>query len=185
MNAIPYSNNISDYLQSSDIINFQNQSVNQLAQKLYQQASKETDFIKLAYEYVRDNIPHSADINAEGVPCTASDVLEAGHGICFAQSHLLAALLRAKSVPCGFCYQKLILDDDTAPVLVYHGLNGIYISEYKKWIRLDTRGDSEFSTESEKLAYTIRAEKGEQDCFIVYPAPDKNVIEKMTINKTR
>ena len=102
MNAIPYSNNISDYLQSSDIINFQNQSVNQLAQKLYQQASKETDFIKLAYEYVRDNIPHSADINAEGVPCTASDVLEAGHGICFAQSHLLAALLRAKSVPCGF-----------------------------------------------------------------------------------
>lgn len=42
------------------------------------------------------------------------------HGICFAKSHLLAALLRCKSIPAGFCYQKLILDDETAPVLIYH-----------------------------------------------------------------
>ena len=27
-----------------------------------------------------------------------------------------------------------ILDDETAPVLIYHGLNGVYISELKKWI---------------------------------------------------
>lgn len=75
--------------------------------------------------------------------CTASEVLSAGHGICFAKSHLLAAILRCKSVPAGFCYQKLILDDETAPVLIYHGLNGVYIKEYQKWIRLDARGNKE------------------------------------------
>ena len=65
------------------------------------------------------------------ITCTASEVLKAGHGICFPKSHLLAALLRCKSVPAGFCYQKLILDDETAPILIYHGLNGVYVKEYK------------------------------------------------------
>ncbi len=185
MTATPYSDNINDYLQADNIIDFHNEAISLLAEKLYKQATDETDFIRLAYEYVRDNIPHSADINADGVPCSASEVLKAGHGICFAQSHLLAAVLRAKDIPCGFCYQKLILDDETAPLLVYHGLNGVYVSGYKKWIRLDTRGDAEFSVETEKLAYSVRTEKGEQDSFTVYPAPDKNVIHKMTVNKTR
>ena len=66
----------------------------------------------MAYEYVRDNNSLSADINEDVLTCTASEVLEVGHGICFAKSHLLAALLRAKSIPTGFCYQKLILDDE-------------------------------------------------------------------------
>ena len=83
----------------------------------------------MAYEYVRDMISHSADISADTVTCSASEVLKAGHGICFAKSHLLAAILRSKSVPAGFCYQKLILDDETAPVLIYHGLNGVYLRE--------------------------------------------------------
>jgi hypothetical protein len=61
----------------------------------------------------------------------------------------------------------------------------VYVNQYKKWIRLDTRGDAEFSIETEKLAYTVRTENGEQDCFTVYHAPDKNVIAKMTINRTR
>ncbi|MBE6846309.1 MAG: transglutaminase domain-containing protein [Ruminococcus sp.] len=185
MTATPYSDNINDYLKCDNIIDFHNEAISELAEKLYKQATDETDFIRLAYEYVRDNIPHSADINADTVPCSASEVLKDGHGICFAQSHLLAAILRAKDIPCGFCYQKLILDDETAPILVYHGLNGVYVNQYKKWIRLDTRGDAEFSIETEKLAYTVRTEKGEQDCFTVYPAPDKNVIAKMTINRTR
>lgn len=72
------------------------------------------DFIKKAHEFVRDSISHSADINEDAITCNASEVLKSGHGICFAKSHLLAALLRCKSVPAGFCYQK--------------------------WIRLDARG---------------------------------------------
>ena len=152
--------------------------------------SNEVEYIKKAYEYVRDNISHSADINEDILTCSATEVLEARHGICFAKSHLLAALLRYKSIPTGFCYQKLILDDETAPVLIYHGFNGVYVNEYKKWIRLDARGNKEgvnaqFSLEKEQLAFPIRTEKGEEDGFVIYPTPDVKVLEKFKSYKTR
>lgn len=94
------------------------------------------------------------------------------------------------SIPTGFCYQKLILDDETAPVLIYHGLNGVYMKEYEKWIRLDARGnkegvDAQFSPDKEQLAFPIRPEMGEKDDLTVYPNPDVKVLEKMRRNQTR
>ena len=152
-----------EYLKDDDVIDFNNDSITQLADTLFENANNEVEYIKMAYEYVRDKISHSADINEDIITCTASEVLKAGHGICFAKSHLLVALLRHKSIPTCFCYQKLILDDETAPVLIYHGLNGVYIKEYQKWIRLDARGNKEgvnaqFSIETEQLAFPIRPE---------------------------
>ena len=157
--------NIDEYLKEDDVIDFGNENITRLADELYQEAASEAEYIRKAYEFVRDHISHSADINEDVLTCCASEVLKAGHGICFAKSHLLAALLRYKSIPAGFCYQKLILDDDTAPVLIYHGLNGVYINEYKKWIRLDARGNKEgvnaqFSLDKEYLAFPVRPEKG-------------------------
>lgn len=179
-----------NYLKHDNVIDYDNEAVTELADTLFKKANNELDFIKTAYEFVRDHISHSADINEDSITCTASEVLKAGHGICFAKSHLLAALLRCKSVPAGFCYQKLILDDETAPVLIYHGLNGVYIKEYKKWIRLDARGNktgvnAQFSIEREQLAFPVRPEMGEEDDFTVYPDPDKKILEKLRRNKTR
>lgn len=190
MNTVLYSNRIDKYLKHDTVIDFDNETIAEQADTLFQKANNEIDFIKSAYEFVRDNIRHSADINEDVITCTASDVLKAGHGICFAKSHLLAALLRCKSVPNGFCYQKLILDDETAPVLIYHGLNGVYMKDYKKWIRLDARGNkngvnAQFSIETEQLAFPIRPIKGEVDNFIVYPDPDLRVLEKLENCKTR
>jgi len=190
MKIVPYSNEIKNYLLSSEIIDFSDESLVRLSDELTKSSKDKTEYIKLAYEYVRDNISHSADINNDIITCTASEVIKAGHGICFAKSHLLAALLRYKSVPAGFCYQKLILDDENAPVLIYHGLNGVYIEEYDKWIRLDARGNktgvnAQFSTETEQLAFSIRTELGEKDIPIVYPEPDINILEKLRVNKTR
>ncbi len=190
MNIISYSNKIDEYLQEDDVIDYSNEAVTQLADALFQKANSELEFIKIAYEFVRDSISHSADINEDLITCTASEVQKSGHGICFAKSHLLASLLRCKSIPTGFCYQKLILDDETAPVLIYHGLNGVYIKEIKKWIRLDARGNkdgvnAQFSIENEQLAFPIRPELGEEDCFIVYPKPDVKVLEKLRECKTR
>ena len=126
----------------------------------------------------------------ELITCSASEVLQAGHGICFAKSHLLVALLRCKEIPSGFCYQKLILDDDTAPVLIYHGLIGVYIKELNKWVRLDARGNKEgvnaqFSIEEERLAFPIRPELGEVDDYTVYPNPDEKVLERLQKYETR
>ena len=190
MNLVLHSNKIDDYLKHDDVIDFENEAVSKLADALFQKADGELDFIKAAYEFVRDKISHSADRGEDAITCAASEVLKAGHGLCFAKSHLLVALLRAKSVPAGFCYQKLILDDETAPVLIYHGLNGVYIKARKKWIRLDARGNkagvnAQFSLETERLAFAVRPELGEEDGFVIYPAPDVKVVEKLRNAKTR
>lgn len=190
MNLILHSNKLEEYLKHDDVIDFENEAITKLADELFQKADSEIDFIKAAYEFVRDEISHSADINEDAVTCAASEVLKAGHGICFAKSHLLAALFRAKSVPAGFCYQKLILDDEAAPVLIYHGLNGVYINDRKKWIRLDARGNkasvnAQFSPETERLAFSVRPELGEEDGFVIYPSPDAKVVERLRNAKTR
>ena len=190
MPVILFADNIEEYLQEDDVVDYGNKKVKQLADALYQETRDEAEYIEKAYEYVRDHIAHSADANENAITCSASEVLEAGHGICFAKSHLLAALLRYKSIPAGFCYQKLILDDETAPVLIYHGFNGVYVKGYKKWIRLDARGNKEgvnaqFSLEKEQLAFPVRPEKGEEDGLVIYPDPDVKVLEKFRIHKTR
>lgn len=190
MSATPYADAFQPYLKADRIVDYENEAVIQLANMLFLKSADTLEYIESAYTFVRDHIAHSADIGKDEITCTASEVLQAKHGICFAKSHLLAALLRCKSIPAGFCYQKLILDDITAPVLIYHGLNGVYIAKYKKWIRLDARGNNDtvnaqFSTDTERLAFPIRPEVGETDDFTVYPNPDENVLEKLQKNKTR
>lgn len=190
MDIILYSNVIEDYLKCSNVIDFDNKEIIELVDMLFEKSSNELDFIKRAYEFVRDNISHSADINEDVITCSASEVLREGHGICFAKSHLLAALLRCKQVPTGFCYQKLIVDDEKIPVLAYHGLNGIYLKDYQKWIRLDARGNrsdvnAQFSIEKEQLAFSVRSQMGEEDNFIIYPDPDTNILKNLRENKTR
>ena len=190
MNISPFTDNLEAYLKEDDVIDFGNEDIVKLADLLSQNTNSEIEYIKAAYEFVRDKISHSADINEDIITCSASEVLKEGHGICFAKSHLLAALLRCKGIPAGFCYQKLILDDETAPVLIYHGLNGVYLEKHKKWIRLDARGNkvgvnAQFSVDEEQLAFPVRSEKGEEDGFVIYPAPDVKILEQLRNNKTR
>ena len=190
MKILPYTTSLSDYLKEDDVIDYSDEYITQLADELYKKADSETEYIKAAFVFVRDEVSHSADINEDMITCSASEVLIARHGICFAKSHLLAALLRCKSIPTGFCYQKLTFGDETSPVLVYHGLNGVYLNEYKKWIRLDARGNkgkinAQFSIDEEQLAYLVRTEKDEEDGLVIYPAPDVKILEKLRNNKTR
>ena len=65
--------------------------------KLKQAADSELDYIKKAYEFVRDEIPHSWDIKSQIVSRKASEVLINKTGICWTKSCLLAALLRDKA----------------------------------------------------------------------------------------
>ncbi|MDE6773022.1 MAG: hypothetical protein K2J14_00100, partial [Treponemataceae bacterium] len=75
-------------------------------------------------------------------------------------------------------------------LLICHGLNGVYIKDRKKWIRLDARGNkadvnAQFSLETERLAFAVRPELGEEDGFVIYPSPDVKVVEKLRNAKTR
>lgn len=186
MKLKPQYDNMSFYLKSDEIVDFNDNAIKQLSKTIISSAENETDFVRRAYEYVRDEISHSHDIGESSVTFKATDVLMKRHGICFAKSNLLAAILRREGVPCGFCYQRLILDDETAPYLILHGLNAVYLNEYKKWIRLDSRGNkeginAEFCTNEEKLAFPIRKEFGEEDIPVILANPDENVV--MSFNK--
>jgi len=198
----PQTKDVTQYLKSCDIIDFEHQTscdiidfghqtsceITALAYEIKSCSKDEISYIKNAFEYVRDNISHSADIRGRVVTCKASEVLRAKEGICYAKSHLLAALLRCNQIPAGFCYQRLILDDETAPHLILHGLNAVYIKSLDKWIRLDARGnkpgvDAQFSTNDEKLAFLVRTHKGEEDILTIFSSPDENVIKALTKNK--
>jgi len=176
------------YLEASDIIDFGYREVADLAFEIMAYSEDDISYIRNAYEYVRDNISHSADIQGSTVTCKASEVLRAKEGICYAKSHLLAALLRCNKIPTGFCYQRLILDDDTAPFLIIHGLNAVYIENFNKWIRLDARGNkvgvnAQFLLEREQLAFPVRIEKGEEDILTIFAHSDENVINALTKNR--
>jgi len=167
MKLKPQFESLSHYIEASEIIDFGRGTsceIAKLAHDIFLYSSNKVDFIKNAFEYVRDKIHHSADISGKVVTCKASEVLKAGEGICYAKSHLLAALLRCNLIPTGFCYQRLILDEDEANYCIIHGLNAVYIEEFGKWIRLDARGNkpsvnAQFSFAEEKLAFLVRTEK--------------------------
>lgn len=87
------------YLKATAIIDYQHPTIQQLAQKLTSGDDKTT--AQACFEWVRDRIRHSSDYQMNPVTCRASEVLAYKTGYCFAKSHLLAALLRANSIPIG------------------------------------------------------------------------------------
>ena len=72
MNIELYSNKIDEYLKNDNVIDYENEDITELADILFQKADNELEFIKITYEFVRDNISHSADINEDVVTCAAS-----------------------------------------------------------------------------------------------------------------
>lgn len=141
----------------------------------------EIERVQAAYEFVRDEIHHSMDIRSAEVTRRASEVLRQGHGICYAKSHLLAALLRGMGIPSGIVYQRLAWDDTVEGGHSLHALNTVYLRETGTWIRLDARGnkpgvDAQFSVETEQLAYRPREELDEIDYDLNFHEPHPAVI---------
>jgi transglutaminase-like putative cysteine protease len=142
---------------------------------------------KVAFEFVRDRVHHSWDIQHTHVTCIASDVLQWKEGICYAKSHLLAALLRSQGIPAGFCYQRLILFDTPEEGYCIHALNAAYLKKFNRWFRLDARGNkkgvnAQFSTDQEMLAFPIRESLGERDYPVIYAQPHPKVVETLLKN---
>ncbi len=166
---------------STRTIDADNPLIIKKARQIVGEVSSDVEKGRMLFEWVRDEIPHSWDIRSEIVTCRASDVLVKGTGICFAKSHLLAALLRSVHVPAGFCYQVLTR---TPPFtgMVLHGLNGVFIPSVGKWIRVDSRGDTrgidaQFSLIEEKLAFPMDKDKGEFMYDEIFSSPAPTVID--------
>ena len=177
MQLTPETSDMARYLASSEIIDFENLDIQKTAVYLSKGIEDEIQLIKTVYEFVRDYISHSADIGSDNVTCNASDVLKYKHGLCFANSHLLAAILRYLGVPTGFCYQKLEFDGNMG----LHGLNAVFIRSLNKWIRLDARGMKTGLMLGlalmENILLTYQKKKNEVDFRVIYAEPDKRVVE--------
>jgi transglutaminase-like putative cysteine protease len=89
------------YLQSTEYIDWKHPAIVNLAAQLTDNTDADHDTAKKCFEWVRDNIRHSWDYRLNPVTCKASEVLQHKTGYCYAKSHLLAALLRANSIPAG------------------------------------------------------------------------------------
>ena len=186
----PESDDLSDYLVSDAIVDWQTPAVMQKALELTRSLPDEVAKARCLYEWVRDAISHSDDAGLEIVTCTASEVLHHGTGICFAKSHLLAALLRAVDIPAGFCYQVLRLDPpvDNEPVL--HGFNALYLATLDRWIRVDARGNTnginaQFNTKKEQLAFAMDPLADEFIYETIFAAPVSSVVSRLRMYKTR
>ena len=180
----PASANLDEYLASDAVVDWREPAVAQKARDLAGAIPGEVEKARLLFEWVRDQIPHSNDIGSDVVTCAASEVLRHGTGICYAKSHLLAALLRATRIPAGFCYQVLRRD---APYegLVLHGLNGIYLASWHRWIRVDPRGNvggikAQFGIDAEQLAFPMDPAAGEFIYDTIFSSPASVVVATLT-----
>jgi len=185
----PESEEMSDYLVSDAIVDWQTPALQAKALELTRSLPDDIAKARCLYEWVRDAIPHTHDAGLDIVTCTASEVLRHGTGICFAKSHLLAALLRAVNIPAGFCYQVLRLDPPTDNEPVLHGFNAIYLATLGRWIRVDSRGNTnginaQFSIEREQLAFAMDPAADEFIYEAIFAAPVSCVVDRMKLYDT-
>lgn len=184
----PESKDLQDYLESSEIIDWYTPDIRLLVDVLVAGATSDVEKAKRLYEWVRDEIPHSADAGHEIVTCRASEVLRHRTGICYAKAHLLAALLRAAGIPTGLCYQVLRYDTSSER-LVVHGLNGIYLESLGRWIRVDARGNkpgvnAQLCPDREQLAFPVNPALGEYTCGTVFGRPLSSIVECLSSHGT-
>ncbi len=203
----PESSDLGRYLEDTITIDWQTPSVADCARRLLAGAASPAEELERIFRFVRDEIAHSFDLeapahpdarpgrrgdepNAEvpaalrrrGIACSASEVLALGHGLCFAKSHLLAALARFAGHPTGFCYSRLV-DDERPGRFVLHGFNAVHWAEGRRWLLLDARGDragveSVFRLEPPySLAFVPDPERGESLLPVVYKRPARRVLD--------
>jgi transglutaminase-like putative cysteine protease len=183
-----------EYLQASEIIDWQNSEILELAHRLASKHQTTEERSKACFEWVRDRIHHSCDYQMNPVTYRASDVLKYKTGYCFAKSHLLAALLRANQIPAGLCYQRLRIDNPPKSKQIsndvpctLHGLNAVFLP-ITGWYRIDPRGNRQgvnarFIPPQEQLAFEVRLPQ-EADFDNIFAEPLPIVIAALQKSKT-
>ncbi|EGW41783.1 transglutaminase family protein [Desulfosporosinus sp. OT] len=174
------------FLQEHEYIDFSSTLIIEKAKQLFNQINTDVEKAKIAFEYVRDEIPHSFDIGAKIITAKASNVLKYQTGICHAKANLLAALLRTQGIPAGMCFQHITLADDDSLGYCVHCFNAIYVDNH--WIKVDARGNTngknaQFSLDKPILAFPNRQNYNEFFWPGIYANPHKDTM-KMLDNAT-
>lgn len=205
---IPETDDLGRYLEDTITIDWQTPAVTACARRLLSGEGDAAARVEKLFRFVRDEIAHSFDLGPEaaerlaarpaegfppsfvrrGIACRASETLALGHGLCFAKSHLLAALLRFAGYPTGFGYVKLVYDDKPGR-FVLHGFVAVHWQPAQSWILLDPRGDRGRLDEAGaiasecrfaapfSLAYAPDPERGESFLPFIYKRPGKRIVD--------
>ena len=168
------------YLGYDEVVDGEHPAVRALAAELRATNRDDAHYAQAAFEWVRDNVLHSFDVQDRRVTLTASEALRERVGLCYAKAHLLAALLRAEDIPAGLCYQRRF--DGATGGHALHGLVAVYLDG--AWHRQDPRGnkpgvDAQFSLHQEQLAWPVDPAEGEVDYPTVFVAPAPEVVDSL------
>ncbi|MEO6588993.1 MAG: transglutaminase family protein [Pyrinomonadaceae bacterium] len=131
-----------EYLQPTEFLNFDDESVSEFAERNCEGATTEKEKAVKLYYAVRDGFqynPNILDLRREGLK--ASDLLKRNRGYCVEKAVLLAASARAVGVPSRLSFyvvknhlatdklEKLLKKD----YLVFHGAAELFLK--KKWLK--------------------------------------------------
>lgn len=170
------------YYEADEVADYQHPAVEAVAEELVQRCggvdewSGEVDperYAQAAFVFVRDTVAHSEDVGRWSTAYRASEVLRCGDALCHGKAHLLTALLRARDLPAGLCYQRLA--DNRGPGgFRLHALVATRI--VGRWSRLDPRGGAvgaaaAFDLYDARLAYRTDPARGETEHQGVYVGP--------------
>ena len=172
----------SDFLQDTQYVDFTAPNIQLKAAELFDGITGDILKAQIAYEFVRDKIPHSFDTGAKIIVAKASDVLKHETGICHAKSNLLAALLRSQDIPAGFCFQHCTLMEDDSAGYCVHCYNAVLLNG--RWVKLDARGNktgvnAQFSLDEPVLAFPPRPEYDEYFWPGIYAAPHSETMRML------
>lgn len=174
--------NFSVFLEENEYIDFSSSLIIDKAKQLFNNLNLDVEKARVAYEYVRDEIPHSFDIKANIITAKASDVLKYQTGICHAKANLLAALLRTQGIPTGMCFQHITLAADDSLGYCVHCYNAIYVDNH--WIKVDVRGNmngknAQFSLDTPILAFPNRPNYNEFFWPGIYAKPHLDTMKML------
>ena len=166
--------NLKEFLAENKYVDYSAPNIQAKVAALFAGVSDDTSKTRIAYEFVRDEIPHSFDIDAKIITAKASDVLKHKTGICHAKANLLAALLRSQGIPSGFCFQHITLMDDDSEGYCVHCYNAVWLDGH--WVKLDARGNkpgvnAQFSLDEPILAFPCRKQYQEYIWPGIYANP--------------
>ena len=130
---------MNEYLHSTAVINSTHPSIVAAAAEIGGDGRDDEEVTRRCFLWVRDSVRHSSDHPISVVTCIASDVLQHRAGFCYAKSHLLVALLRARGIPAALCYQRLAIDPSSSAFCL-HGLVAVFLRRHG-WYRVDPRGE--------------------------------------------
>jgi len=172
--------NLELFLSENEYVDYSSQNIVEKTKELFTDKHSPYDKAKIAFEFVRDEIPHSCDIPTAAITAKASSVLKYKTGICHAKSNLLAALLRSQGIPTGFCYQHITLAEDDSKGYCLHCFNAVYIDN--NWIKADARGNTkgrnaQFSADKSILAFKNRPEYDEYFFNGIWAAADMRTMK--------